>query len=411
LPAAGWTPIVLCVDETYHEQDLDPTLAALVPADVQIVKTAALPARLTRGLGLGDISLRAWRPLRQALVRLLDTQPIGAVLITGSPFYPMLFAPAIKRQFGVPVVFDFQDPWVSAWGAAQSPLSKAGLAHRLAALLEPRALRASDFVISVSDTQNEEMAMRYPWLDRSRMAGIPIGGDPDDFVILRSATAVDERKYLDPSFTHLSYIGTFLPRAGPLVRTLFRAFARLRATDPKLAARVRLNFIGTSNQPKESQTYRVRPLAEAEGLADAVREIPRRLPYMHALGVLARSDGVLLIGSDEPHYTASKIYPALMSGRPYLSLFHRSSSAHAILTAAGGGQAFAFASPEELAALEAPLADGLRTLAAAPESLGCVDPATYASYEARAIAGRFADIFNSLNTNGRAEGPRVGHIF
>jgi Glycosyl transferase 4-like domain len=400
LPAAGWTPIVLCVDETYHEQGLDPALAALVPGHVQIVKTAALPARLTHGLGFGDISLRAWWPLRRALVRLLKTQPVGAVLITGSPFYPMLLAPVIRRRFRVPVVLDFQDPWVSAWGAEQPGLSRAGLSYRLAKVLEPRALGGSDFVVSVSDTQNEEMASRYPWFDCSRMAGIPIGGDPDDFSDLRAAPAFEGENHLEPGFIHLSYIGTFLPRAGPLVRTLFRAFARLRAAEPALAARVRLNFIGTSNQPNDGLTFRVRPLAEAEGVADAVRETPRRLPYMHALGALARSDGVLLIGSDEPHYTASKIYPALMSGRPYLSLFHRASSAHAILIAAGGGRGFAFATPEELAALEAPLADGLRTLAAAPESLGRVDPSAYAPYEARAIASRFARIFDRFAAKG-----------
>lgn len=401
LPAAGWTPIILCVDENYHDQDLDPALAALVPEDVRIVKTTALPAGFTRALGFGDISLRAWYPLRRALIRLLETQPIGVVLITGSPFYPMLFAPIIKRRCGVPVVLDFQDPWVSAWGTEQSLFSRAGLSHRLATMLEPYALRAADFIVAVSDTQNREMAARYSWFDVSRTAGIPIGGDPDDFSVLRSALAAGGKTYLEPGFTHLSYIGTFLPRAAPLVRTLFRAFARLRAAEPSLAARVRLNFIGTSNQPKDGQACCVSPLAESEGVADAVQEIPRRLPYMHALGALAQSNGVLLIGSDEPHYTASKIYPALMSDRPFLSVFHRASSAHAILAAAGGGRALAFSAPEELAALETPLADGLRTLAAAPDALGRVDPSTYAPYEARAVARRFAAIFDSLNANPR----------
>jgi hypothetical protein len=396
LPATGWRPIVLCVDETCHEQDLDPALAALVPEDVKIVNTTALSARLARCLGFGDISLRAWYPLRRALIRLLETQSVGVVLITGSPFYPMLFARVIRRRFGVPVVLDFQDPWVSTWGAEQPLLSRVALSHRFATVLEPRALRGSDFVVSVSDTQNKEMASRYPWFDASRMAAIPIGGDPDDFIVLRASPAVDAGDSLEPHFTNLSYIGTFLPRAGPLVRTLFRAFARLRAAEPGLAARVRLNFVGTSNQPTNNVTYRVRTLAEAEGVADAVQEVPRRLPYLHALSALARSDGLLLIGSDEPHYTASKIYPALMSGRPFLSLFHRESSAHAILTAAGGGRSFAFATQEELAALEAPIADGLRRLAAAPESLGSVDPSAYAAYEARAIAIRFSAIFDSI---------------
>jgi hypothetical protein len=312
----------------------------------------------------------------------------------------MLFAPVIKWHFGIPVVLDFQDPWVSSWGADQPLLSRAGLSHRLATVLEPHALRGSDFVTSVSDTQNKEMAERYPWFDGSRMAGIPIGGDPDDFAVLRANPALGEGEHLEPGFIHLSYIGTFLPRAGPLVRTLFRAFARFRAAEPALAGRVRLNFLGTSNQPNDDGIFRVRPLAEAEGVADAVREIPRRLPYMHALGALVQSDGLLLVGSDEPHYTASKIYPALMCGRPFLSLFHRASSAHAILAAAGGGRAFAFATPQELAALEASLADGLRTLAGAPVSLGRVDPNAYAPYEARAIARRFADIFDTLNANG-----------
>jgi hypothetical protein len=228
------------------------------------------------------------------------------------------------------------------------------------------------------------------------MAAVPIGGDPEDFSALRAERSVDVKMLLEPNFIHLSYIGTFLPRASSLVRTLFRAFARLRLAEPALAGRVRINFIGTSNQPNDDLTYRVRPLAQAEGVADAVQEIPRRLPYMQALSALAQSNGVLLIGSDEPHYTASKIYPALMSGRPYLSLFHRASSAHAILAAAGGGLTFAFAAPEELARLEAPLANGLRTLAAAPESLGHADPSTYAPYEARAIACRFAAIFDQL---------------
>jgi hypothetical protein len=265
-------------------------------------------------------------------------------------------------------------------------------------------------VISVSDTQNKEMAARYRWFDDSRMAGIPIGGDPDDFAVLRSGSEIQGADHLEARFTHLSYIGTFLPRAAPLVRTLFRAFARLRAAEPALAARVRLNFIGTSNQPNDNFIYRVRPLAEAEGVVDAVQEIPRRVPYMHALSVLARSDGVLLIGSDEPHYTASKIYPALMSGRPFLSLFHRASSAHPILAAACGGRAFAFAGPSELAALEVPLADGLRTLAAVPQSLGRVDPCAYAPYEARAIACRFGAIFDRLAAQTIAVGRRSNPI-
>src|SRR5207249_1517605 len=137
----------------------------------------------------------------------------------------------------------------------------------------------------------------------------------------------------------------------------------LRSINPDLAARMRLNFIGTSNRPANVAERPITAIAEAEGVAAATREIPSRVPYLEALGILVRSHALLLIGSDEPHYTASKIYPALMSGRPFLSLFHRASSAHAILSASGGGSTLCFGDRDELNRLGGALAEGLRTLA------------------------------------------------
>src|SRR5689334_20623116 len=90
LPAAGWRPLVLCVDEKYYEQTPDPSLALLVPKRTEIVRTRALPTQLTRWAGVGDIGLRAWPAIRRELFSLLSTRDIGVVLITGSPYYPML---------------------------------------------------------------------------------------------------------------------------------------------------------------------------------------------------------------------------------------------------------------------------------------------------------------------------------
>jgi hypothetical protein len=85
-----------------------------------------------------------------------------------------------------------------------------------------------------------------------------------------------------------------------------------------------------------------------------------------------------------------------MSGRPFLSVFHCGSSAHEILSKAGGGRAFAFNTPSELAALEIPLADALRTLATNPALFGVSDATIWAPYEATAIAERFAKVFDSV---------------
>jgi hypothetical protein len=398
LPAHGWRPVVISAAPRCYTERADPALAALVPAELDQIRTGALPAPLCRLAGVGDIGVRAYPHLARALAAAIEREKPSVVFITGSPFYPLLLGRMVKRRFGLPVVLDFQDPWVSAHGARQPRWSKAGLSHRLATALEPRAVRAADWITSVSDTQNREMAERYPWLDADRMSAIPIGGDPEDFAAQRSRPA--DAAALDPSRINFSYVGTVLPRAGPLLRALLRALATLRASRPSLAERIRLNFVGSSNQPNGFGRHVVAPIAEAEAVADLVRETPQRVLFLDALAVLAQSHALLLIGSDEPHYTASKIYPALMSGRPYLSLFHARSSAHAILSAAGGGRALAFETAEEFETAHGLLAAGLAELAETPDRFAAADPCAYAPFTAHAIAGGFADIFE------RASGDR-----
>ena len=391
LPTHGWRPTILCVDPRHHIEKLDPELARLLPSDVQIVKAGAVPVRLTRPFGIAaDIGLRGYFHLRAAVAREMTRKRVDAVLITGSPYYPMLMAGWIRRRWNVPVVLDFQDPWIWQVGAEVRFRLKARISHRLAVTLEPLAVRNASFITSVSKRQNDEMAARYPWLDHYRMADIPIGGDPEDFDALRDAARPDQS---DKHRVTFSYVGTALPRSSSLVRALFRGLAKLRAQDANLVERLHLRFVGTSNQPDDSTTFRIKPLAQAEGVADLVSEEPARVPFLDALRILATTDVVLMIGSDEPHYTASKIYPGLMSGRPYLSIFHRMSSSHEILSRAGGGLALAFETANQLEALVPNIAEGLERLIRNPDAFGHANPAAYAPFTAHAIAGRFADVF------------------
>jgi hypothetical protein len=175
----------------------------------------------------------------------------------------------------------------------------------------------------------------------------------------------------------------------------------LRGQNPDVYRRLRINFIGTNANPIEQSSCLVHDLAQAEAVADIVQERPARLPYLQALAVQANSDGLLLLGSDEPHYTASKIYGALMSGRPFLSVFHRASSAHEILRKAGGGIAIGFAGATELENVPRVIADALVQLVTNQGALGKVNPVAYAPYEASAIARRFGEIFDRLSDDAR----------
>lgn len=401
LPSTGWTPIVVCVDERFHEERLDPELSSLVPNTVEVVKTGAIPPRWTRAVKLGDISLRGFLHLRSSICRLLSERQIDVCLVTGSPYYQMLLSREIRRRFGVPVVLDFQDPWASAWGAAQPRFSKSGAAHMLSVLLEPRALRDASYVTTVSEVQNAELRQRHPWLDGDRMSAHPIGADPEDFVALRSASMRPDSVALDGSKINLSYVGTVWPPAMHPLRVLLEAAARFARSRPDLASRLQINFIGTSNQPSEFRRLSVMPLAEEAGVASLVREVPQRIPFLDSLSLLTKSDGILMFGSLEPHYTASKVYSNLIASRPYLSMFHRESSAHSVLQAAGGGIALAFSTPGELEGLRSEICEGLERLVERPESLGTVDRAAYRAYEASSIAREYGRIFDRLKAEHR----------
>ena len=398
LPDHGWQPRILTIDKRYHSDPPDPGLAALVPDDVDVVTVSALPYAMTQRFGIGDLGLRSMLSVRHALDRQCAVFKPDVVFITGWPFYTMLFAARLRKRFGVPVVLDFQDPWVSAEGATRARFSKGGLAHSLACALEPLAVRPASWITSVSDIQNDDMAARYPWLDATRMTAIPIGGDPEDFDALRLAPPADPTIRLDSVMLNFCYVGTFLPRAGDVVRALFRGAALVRAEHPDLASRVRFVFVGTSNQPAgavvDQPSHRIAPIAAEEGVADMVEEHPPRVPYLEALSLQANAHAILMLGSDEPHYTASKIYPGMMSGRPFLSIFHEASSAHRILSEAGGGVALGFASPTELDAQPRAVAQALERLARSPTSFGAVDPQAYAGVTADAVSQRFASVFD-----------------
>lgn len=401
LPAHGWRPIVVRAEDAAYVERLDPALAALVPDSVEQVKVKTIDPRLARLVGFGDIGLRGYRQFAAAIDDVVRDHQPAAVFVTGGPYYHMLLAGRVKRRHGIPVVADFQDPWVSAHGATLPPFSRGGLAHRMAVMLEPRVVRASAFITSVSQIQNEQLAARYPWFDASAMAAIPIGADPEDFVQAASGQVAPR----DPGKIVLRYVGAYWSRAEPCLRQFFRGVALLRASDPQLANRLQLEFIGTasSNQPNESLDRPVLRIAQREGVGELVAEHPQRAPFPEALRLMSLADGLLLIGSDEPHYTASKIYPALMSAKPYLALFHAQSSAQDVLRRAGGGSALAY-DPNRLEDLPGQVAAALADLAARPLSFGPIDPQAYAANTAHAVAGQYADIFDRIAQTGGQSG-------
>jgi len=396
LPANSWEPVVICVHERYHEQAPDRELSRLVPESVEIVKTAAIPASVTRPVGIGDMGLRAYWHLKKAVSSVLANGGVDLLFVTMSPYYNALAGPELKKRFNVPLVVDFQDPWISRWGATLPKFSKGGISHLLATRLESRIIRHADHVTSVSEGANDETRARYPELPADALSALPIGGDAQDYDFLRHSAFAAQTSQKPENEFHFSYVGTLLPRGYPALRAVLMALRQVKQSQPALYRRLRFNFVGTSAQSNAESDFRVIPHASEFGVSECVVEVPQRLNYMQALKALVDADAVLVMGSDEPHYTASKLQPGLLAGRPLLAVFHESSSACGMVRRAGGADLVTFTENDDPSEIARRVVGGILKIIRRPDSLPRVNARELTPMSAESVTRQFADLFNRV---------------
>ena len=331
----GWEPTVVSVDPRDYEDRLDLGLASLVPRDLRVVRCRAWPVRWTRRLGFGDLGLRAFQGLFRTCADLLRSEPFDAIFITIYPTYPALLGPILKRKFGAPFVLDYQDPWVGAWGRVVGPDGRPDLKSRLtravAAKLEPYVVRAADAITAVSRATHEQVQARYPDVRRTPCAEIPVGGEPADFDSLRRTPKPNPHFDANDGQAHVCFVGTLPPLGLETLRAVLRATALLRARRPELSQRLQLHFFGTSGHAASNAPGLVLSVAREIGVDGCVTELGTRLDYLDALTVQTQASAILMTGSTEPHYTASRLYPAFLARRPILAVFHEDSSVVEVL--------------------------------------------------------------------------------
>ena len=408
LPKHGWLPTVVTVRPEDYEGRLDPGLEGLVPPDLRVVRAAAWPARRTRWLGVGDLGLRALRGLYRTCARLLKEESFDALFVTMLPGYTALLGPSLKRRYGVAFILDYQDPWVGAWGANVgggpdgAPDLKSRVSRWLACRLEPRVLGAVDAVTAVSSGTYDEVYARNPWRRGIPTLTLPLGGEPADFERVRTSQRPNAFFSPGDGLCHVCYVGTLAPLGFETLRAVLRATAELRTHRPELYARLRLHFFGTSNQTKADAPCRVLPVAAEIGVAECVSEIAPRIDYLEALSVLAQSNAILLMGSSERHYTASKLYPALLAQRPLLAIYHEASSVVDILRRAVRPPTARLVTYDDEQRAESRVREIFSALAALlgrpAYDPADIDSSVTSDYSAAALAGKLAALLDQVVT-------------
>lgn len=333
LPAFGWQPVILTVHEEYYEEALDHNLAKLLPEELSIEKVSAF--KVSRPRLIGDIGLRAFFQLYKRAKKIIREQKIDFLYIPIPSFYVALLGRWLHNSTGVRYGIDYIDPWVHNFPGSNKFFSRHWFSTRLSGLLEPIAIRKASLITGVAEGYYKGVQERNPHLAGECLFGaMPYGGEKRDHEKVKELGLHPYLFVQRPGKLQLVYAGAMLPKAYEPLEKILQAIASM----PAMFENLEIHFIGTGKTPDDPEGYNIKPLAEKYGLwQKVIFEYPKRIPYLDVLVHLNMSQGVLILGSTEMHYTPSKVFQGILSGKPLLAVLHKDSTALQVIESTGAG--------------------------------------------------------------------------
>lgn len=405
LPEFGWEPIIITTDSKHYNWKVDPENERLLSQSLEVIRTNALPEKLTRKIGIGDIGARSMWYHWKVIADLCRKRKIDLLFIPVPPYFPMVLGRLAHMRFGIPYVVDFIDPWVTEyyWSVPKEKRPpKWAMAYALSRVLEPFSLKKVSHIVGVSKGTTDSVIARYKYLTEQDATEIPYGGETSDFEYLRKHPRQNNIFDKQDGLFHISYIGAYPTGMEPTVRALFTAVKLGLERHPEQFRRLRLHFVGTTYGANGDGPYQLKPVARDIGIEELVDEHPARVPYLDALQLQLDSNALAIIGSDAPHYTASKIFPYILAQKPLLTIFHEESSIVKILKETGAGDVikFSYRTPPHEKIGE--ITDRLENLLSmSPDNLPTVNWEAFEQYTTRAMAARLASAFDRALTCSR----------
>jgi hypothetical protein len=403
LPEFGWHPIVLTTKPEFYEGKFDPENEHLLKNDLEVIRVSAFSTRVTRKLGIGDIGMRSLLQHWKAVKLICSSRKIDSILIPVPPSITMVLGRMAYRRFKIPYVIDYIDPWVTdsydKVPKAERP-PKWALANALSRTVEPYALKHVAHITGVSQGTTDSVIKRYRWLSDTRATEIPYGAEAADFDYLRSnprrQTVFDSRD----GYFHISYVGACIPAMRETVRALFQAISQGLHDSPSLFSRIRLHFIGTSYAPNGNAPRDVQRLACEANIGELVDEQPARVSYLESLQLMLDSQVLLLLGSNEKHYTASKAFPCILAKRPLLAIFHEASSVIDIVGQTNAGELVTYSDKEGPGLKVGNIKVALERLLRNENAVSQPNMDALRQYSTSAMSARLADCLNSITSIG-----------
>ena len=331
----GWNAEVVMVNEIYNDLSKDQLLLKNIPDHIVIHKVKALSKKITSKFGLGSLGLRSIYFYREYVNKLLNIKCYDLIYFSTTEFSVTILGNYWKKKFNIPYVIDMQDPWHSTY-YQDKPMSarppKYWFSYRLNKYLEPIAMKNVNGLISVSQGYLETLVNRYPNLEYVPKEVITFGAYREDSLLVKQQSVKFKIGFdYNPTFKHFVYLGRGGVDMKDAVMILFKAFKTGLEKNFSIFDKARFHFIGTSYAPSGEGVKTIEPLADILGIGKYVEERTDRISLYDGLFTLGQADALVIVGSNDADYTASKIYPYIMAQKPIIAIFHSQSSANKIL--------------------------------------------------------------------------------
>jgi hypothetical protein len=398
----GWEAEVVMADEYEVEGQQDEDLLKTLPAGLVVHRVKAFSASWTRKIGLGNIALRSLWFYYRLVNRLLKNNTYDLIFFSTTMYAVCVLGRVWKRKFGVPYIIDVQDPWRSDHYLALPPQErppKFWFSYRLDTRMEAYAMKKVDGLMAVSKGYIDTLLQRYPEIPSERCIVLPFGAYPKDIEVLENMNIANPFFRASPGHTHIAYVGRGGYDMQFACRALFKAVKTGLMIDPLRFGKMRFWFIGTSYDAGANPAKTIEPIAIEEGLGTQVQEFPLRVPYFTGLQILKDADLLIVPGSTDKNYTASKIYPYIMMRNPLLTVFHEQSSVNRLVQTTQAGMAVSFGDHEDVNKLAEKVLVGLLSLLDQGVKAMPLNEEAFTPYTAREMVRKEVELFDRVSAH------------
>jgi hypothetical protein len=267
---------------------------------------------------------------------------------------------------------------------------------RIANFLEPVAVKKASLITGVAASYYNDVVIRNPHLAESCLfAAIPYGSEASDHEAVRRLNIKPYLFEINESKVQMVYAGAMLPKAYAPLEKIFLSIQ----SHPGIFSNVEFHFIGSGKTANDPAGFNIRPLAEQYGLWQKnVFEYPKRIPYLDVLQHLNAADGIFILGSTEAHYTPSKVYQGVLSGKPIFAVLHEQSTAVPVIRESRTGMVLDFKGEDDLDKIPAQFSDLFQAYKNDIPHFDetATDHKAFEKYSAQNITKSLAEILNKL---------------